>query len=207
MSHALLLDWLPPPRDFTAELEAAARVEDEPSRLAALGALAQQRLTFLETLKLDRALAREVLLPAAGYAAVRLAVLGSCTVDHLIPSIRVAGMRRRLKIAAYVGGYGQYRQELLNGSAALRSFAPEFVLLSLTAREAIGSVALTATATETEEAVRRYVGEHRGLWRRIKDEHGATAVQQTFLDTTDPLFGSLDRGVPGTPGRLIRLLN
>ena len=101
------MDWLPPPQDFRGRLAAA---EGKP---AALAALAGARLSFLETLQLDAGLARAPAGCEAGLEPLRLALLASGTADHLLPGIRVAGLRRGLRIAAHTGGYGQYRQELL----------------------------------------------------------------------------------------------
>jgi FkbH-like protein len=207
VSNSLLLEWLPAPADFAGDLKAAALIGDPSLRLDALCSLAGYRLTFLDTLQLDRALERQSFDKLAGYSHVRLAILGSSTLDHLVPGIRVAGVRRRVRIATWLGAYGQYRQELLDPPATLRSFAPEFVLLSLTAREALAVVPLTAGTAEAAAAIRRYVAEHCDLWRQIKNEHGATPIQQTFVDTTDAVFGSLDRGVPGSPAEVVRRLN
>ena len=50
------MDWLPPPQDFRGRLAAAeGRAE---GGLGALVALSHTRLSFLETLQLDAALAR-----------------------------------------------------------------------------------------------------------------------------------------------------
>ena len=43
---------------------------------------------------------------------VRLAVLGSATLTHLLPAIRVAGLRRGIWIDTYENDFGQYLQEL-----------------------------------------------------------------------------------------------
>lgn len=203
----IVLEWLPAQRDFAADFKAARSIQDSALRVSALTALCHHRLTFLENLQLDRALELEALDKAPNLATVRLAVTGSCTVEHLRPGIRVAGVRRRLNIDTHLGTYGQYRQEILNPPAALKSFAPQFVLLSLTARQVTASVSIAATAADAAAAVRRYVAEHRDLWRRIRDDLGATVVQQTFFDTTESVFGSLDRTVPGAPANVVRRLN
>ena len=45
------------------------------------------------------------------------------------------------------------------------------------------------------------------LWRKARETFNATIIQQTFLDITEPVFGSYDRLVPGAPARLIKQLN
>jgi len=184
-----------------------ALLEPGAERLQKLAALAQHRLSFLETIQLDRALGPACAEPPRGFSTVRLAILASATVDHLAPGIRVAGLRRRLLIDVHVGPYGQYRQQLLDAESPLHQVRPQIVLLSLTAREAIAAVPPTATPAEADAAISRTIDELRTLWRKARETFHATVIQQTFLNVADPLFGSYDRFVAGAPTRLIAHLN
>src|SRR5690348_13197570 len=132
----LTLDWLPPPRDFRQGLSAALTEADPALRLDRLASLAGHRLGFLETLQLDRALAPCLDQTPPGFARLKLAILGSATVDHLGPAIRVAGLRRRLLIDLFLGGFGQYRQEILEPGSAFRTFGADTILFSLTSQDA-----------------------------------------------------------------------
>jgi FkbH-like protein len=202
----VMMEWLPSANDFRADLAAASLVTDPAERLARLAALAGHQLGYVETILLDRALGRIADDIVPGWGFVRLALLGSATLDHLGPAIRVAGLRRRLRIQVFTGGYGQYRQELLEPAAALVAFAPQVVLLSLTAREVIQGIPLTATPAEVDAGLDHTVAQLAVLWDRARGL-GASVLQQTLLETAEPLFGSLDRQVPGSPGRLVALLN
>jgi FkbH-like protein len=200
-----MMDWLPAPQDFRGCLRLA--LEPSPDRVEKLAALAQHRLSFLEMIQLDRALCSAGAEPPRGFSSVRLAILASATVDHLLPAIRVSGLRRRLLIDVHIGPYGQYRQQLLDPDSPLHRLRPQIVLLSLTAREAIASVPLTATAAEADAAIARSIEELRMLWRKARETYEATVIQQTFLNIADPLFGSYDRLVAGAPAQLIDRLN
>jgi len=200
------MSWLPVASDFRGDLSAALGEAKPAERLERLAALAGHRLGFLETVQLDRALARLGPKEAAGFAPVRLAIVASSTVDHLAPAIRVAGLRRRLRIEVHNGSFGQYRQELLDAGSALHRFKPQAVLFSLSARETIAGISLAATAAEAGGAIGRFIAELRSLWRRAR-EIGAAVIQQTFLDVTEPLFGGHDRMVPGAPGAVVARLN
>ena len=200
------MSWLPVAADFRGNLGAALGETRPAEGLERLAALAGHRLGFLETLQLDRALARLGSTEAAGFAPVRLAIVASSTVDHLAPAIRVAGLRRRLLIEVHNGSYGQYRQDLLDAGSALHRFKPQAVLFSLSAREAIAGVSLAATAAEAHGAIGRFIAELRSLWGRAR-EAGAAVIQQTFLDVTEPVFGGHDRMVPGAPGAVVARLN
>jgi FkbH-like protein len=201
-----MMGWLPVARDFRADLRVALKSQNPTDCLERLASLAQYRIGYLETLQLDRALGRLTLKSGNGFAAIRLAILASSTIDHLPPAIRVAGLRRNLLIDVHSGAYGQYRQDLLDPGSSLHQFAPQFILFSISARDTIAGVPLSATTDEVDETIGRSVDELRLLWRKARDFH-ATIIQQTFLDITEPVFGSYDRLVPGTPARVITRLN
>jgi FkbH-like protein len=200
------MSWLPIPGDFRADLRAALDQPQPTDGCERLSALAAHRLGFLETVQVDKALARLNLKEAPGFQPVKLAILSSSTVDHLPPAIRVAGLRRKLLIEVHNGVYGQYRQDLLDPTSGLHRFKPQAVLFSLTAREAIVSVPLTATTAEVDGAIGRFIAELRPLWRKGR-EIGAAVIQQTFIDVTEPLFGNYDRMVPGAPAAVVARLN
>ena len=88
------LYWLPEVPDWNAR---AAALGEGPA-WEALVALAQARMDFLRTAKLDRIATAATGAPGA----LRIAVLGSSTVDHLLAGLRVAGLRRGLKLETYV---------------------------------------------------------------------------------------------------------
>jgi FkbH-like protein len=201
-----IMSWLPAASDFRSDLRAVLDETKPSDRLEGLAALAGHRLGFLETVQLDRALTRLDVKEASGFRTIRLAILSSSTVDHLPPAIRVAGLRRRLLIEVHSGSYGQYRQDLLDSDSALHRFKPQAALFSLSAREAIAGVPLTATAAEVDAAIGRLIGELRSLWRKAR-EIGAAVVQQTFLDVSEPLFGGYERLVPGAPSTVVARLN
>ena len=200
------MHWLPELGDFGQRLR-AARTAPEGSRLAELASLAQGRLSFLETIQLDRAFTPAVAEEKADFERVRLAVLSSCTIDHLIPGIRVAGLRRRLLIDVYKGAYGQYRQEVLGPDSNLHAFRPDTVLLSLTCREPLAAVSVDASADGVRNALTDAVTDIRALWRTARERFNAAVVQQTYLDVTEPLFGGLDPLIAGAPPRLVMQLN
>src|SRR5258706_2681176 len=143
--------------DFRLQLQIALAERDARARLDGLARLAQSRLGFTETIQLDRALMGGAAEPIDGYARVRLAVLSTDTIDHLLPAIRVAGLRYKLRLDVFSGSFGQYRQELLDPVSPLLQFRPDLILLSLGARQTTSGVPITATADEVEEALARAI--------------------------------------------------
>jgi FkbH-like protein len=201
------MNWLPLPADFRGCLRTLQTLQEPGERLQRLANLAQHRLGYVETIQVDRVLSPMVALQPAGFTPVRLALLASSTVDHLVAGIRVAGLRRGLLIETYNGQYGQYRQEILDPASPLHRFAPQVVLLSLTARDAVGAVALGATAADADATIARFLDGLRALWSSARDHLHATVIQQTFLDVAQPLFGSYERQVSGSPAQLVACLN
>ena len=202
-----MIDWLPTHPDFRGALRGILDAPSSTNRLGKLADLANHRLSFLEVSQLDRALARVGGVEGSGITPVRLSVVASSTVDQLVPGIRVAGLRRRLMFDVQIGPYGQYRQQVFDPSSALHRFKPQFVLFSLTAREAIAAIPVTASPAEVDVAIGRALDELRMLWRRVRDQLKAVVVQQTFLNYADPLFGSFDRIVPSAPAAIVARLN
>ena len=92
------LYWLPTVPDWRDRLRALP--DDRAAAWEQAVALANARLNFVQTNNLDDALRRRVTAPPAGLATrpVRLAVLGSATLSHLLPAIRVGGLRRGIWI-------------------------------------------------------------------------------------------------------------
>ena len=134
--------WLPLLADWKGALASARATEEAAPRLLAASRLAGCRYDFLTAAKIDRIAAplladegvvREA--AANGIAPLRIALLASHTVEHLLPAIRVAGLGRRLALSLHAAPYGQYRQVLLGGPSPLDEFAPQLVLLALDAEE------------------------------------------------------------------------
>lgn len=208
------LDWLPDLPDAAVRLARAKALPDAPSRLAEVARLANHRRDFLLTGKLDRIAAPALADPetrtgfrALGLTPRRLAILSSHTVDHLAPAIRVAGLGRRLALDLHFAPYGQYRQALLGGDPALEAFAPDLVLFALDLHDAGLAPPLDARAEDVESVVAAKVEELKGLWRRARTRFGATVIQQTFLNTAQPLFGSFEALAPAAPFTVAERLN
>jgi FkbH-like protein len=206
-----MMTWLPAASDFRAELAAAMDCSNSADCLEALASLTQYQLGYLETLQLDRAVERALAQSSSAarsqFAAVRLAILASSTVNHLASAIRVAGLRRRLLIDVNIGQYGQYRHDLLDPSSALHRFSPHLVLFSISARPTINELPLTATTSDVDETIVRSIEELRLLWRKAREAFNASIIQQTFLNIAEPIFGNYDRLVPAAPAQVIIQLN
>jgi len=202
-----MMNWLPPAVDFRQQLKAILSSTDAEQRLTSLTALARRRLNVVEMLQLDGAITRSAEDFARLTPPVRLALLGDTTRDHLAPAVRVAGLRRGMTFDIHLGGFGQYRQELMDPSSALYRSRPQVVVLSLSARELLAGLPITASEEQVRARVDAVVDDHRRLWRTARDALGASVIQQTILDVSEPLFGSFDGVVPAAPRRVVARFN
>ena len=187
-------------RDFRARLKAVLATADDAARLDALRSLADSAPGYVETIQLDKALAGVA--PEAvdkRLTRVRVAILSSATIDHLLPGLRVAAMRRGFCFEVFAGAFGQYRQELLDPATRLQAFDPEVVVLSLSARALVGALPIDADPEHVEQLLQTEIAEVRGLWGAARQRFGAVVLQQTYIDTFEPLFGSYDRIAAARP--------
>ncbi|CAI3788494.1 hypothetical protein AHFPHNDE_02170 [Pseudomonas sp. MM227] len=208
------LAWLAQHSDLGAAISHAKSLSDPLARLYETARLAAYRRDFTQTLRLDRLAQQGIELlvgegeqSVPGFTALRMAVLASHTVDHLLPGIRVAALQRQVGVSVYLAPYGQYRQALLGDDPALKAFAPQVILLALDAMDSPPSCALHASAEEAENAVQARVEELRLLWRQARARYAAQVIQQTLVPATPALFGHFDALVPGSPRALLERLN
>jgi predicted enzyme involved in methoxymalonyl-ACP biosynthesis len=205
----LELHWLPQHRNLrAAEAVLKSKIELGQEQLATdVAQLANHRSDFLDTLRIDRLAKTAFKRAPEGWPTVRLALLGSCSMEHLLPSIAVAGIRRQLWITLFAGAFGQYRQEVMNKTSDLHNFDPNAVLLALQAGDIVQALPLGATREEVTEAVEQGVEGLVSLWQMVRSELGATPIQQSFICTEEPLFGNLDGLVPASQRAITDLLN
>ena len=202
------LYWLPEDANWSQNLKAIAdRTGDE--AWPAIVQLAQTRLDFTRTERLARAIARLCgTQPPAALAAppIRLALLGSSTVEHLIPGIKVGGARRNLWIDVYTGAYGQYMQELGDSSSGLHRFRPTAVLFALDARHLTQGAMHASDFTDADRQLDAMVDRLRTAWALARDL-GAQVAQQTALPIFPGLMGSNEHRLAWSGRRLASTLN
>jgi FkbH-like protein len=199
--------WLPP-ASFSAD-EFRAAVQANPPDWSLLSRLAQTRLDFVQTQRIDRAAQKLATAPAADIPAkaLRLAVLGSSTTDHLVPGLRVAAMRRGIRLETHLGDYGQYIQELHDPDSALNRFRPNVILFAFHARHLLGSVDPALSNADAAALIQAVAERLRALWRLAKTRCSGQIIQQSLLPTPPSLVGGNEHRLPGSAAALIERLN
>jgi FkbH-like protein len=208
-SGSLDLHWLIPHPALRPAIKAAqALLDSDPAKsFADLRHLAGHRLDFLMTMQVDRLADAAFRAAPAIWPEIRLAMLGASSVEHLQAPIRVAGARRGLRLTPFIGGFGQFRQELIQPDSQLRAFKPDVILLSLRPQDIVDRLPLGATTEEVDAAVTAGVQGLIDLWRIARAQIGASVIQQTFLNTDYPVFGSFDGAVAASTQSIAEKLN
>ena len=193
------LHWLPEPQDWRARLSAFSAVA-EPSWDSAV-TLANLRLDFVRTNTLDATVrARLGSAPPRGLATkpVRLALLGSGTLTHLQPGIRVGALRRGLHAEVYENDYGQYWQDISDTESALHAFRPTTALLALDGYHLAAGVTASMEPEDAARALDEVVERVVGCWRGLRAGFGCQIIQQLPLPVFAPLLGENEQRLPGS---------
>jgi HAD superfamily phosphatase (TIGR01681 family) len=201
--------WLPLAQDWSARLSSIGR-EGNLAVWRELVALAQTRMDFGETLRLDRALMKRFpLAPPEGLETrpLRVALLGSSTVEHLMPGLRVAALRHGLWISVHAVDYGQYLQAISDTTSSLYQFAPEVVLFAFDAAHLFVGAGSMTDAAGADSSLNQAAARVEEVWRLVKSAFNCIVVQQTLLPTALPLLGGNEHELPGSRLRLIRRFN
>ena len=201
------LHWLPPIADWRPRLRALgtdpAKAWDEAV------ALANGRINFVLTNALDEAARRVFPEGPSGLATkpVRLAVLGSSTLTHLLPAIRVAGLRRGIWVETYEADYGQYLQELTDKDSGLHEFKPTAVLLALDAYHLTAGVTAGMDEPTATAALDEALSHIRETWGLARDAFRCPILQQAALPAHLSVLGLNEHRLPGSRNRFLIRLN
>ena len=170
---------------------------------------AQYDLSFTLTNALDQAIRRAVgvMPPGLTTRPVRLALLGSATMSHLVSAIRVAGVRRGLWIDIYENEFGHTLQELSDPRSPLHDFQPSAILLALDAYHLSAACTASLDAQGSEAALAEATDRIRHVWRLARDAFNCPIIHQTALPAYPPLLGSNEHRLPGSQAAFTARLN
>jgi FkbH-like protein len=205
---ALDLHWLPEQADWSPALKAVD--ESDPAAWNRLRVLANARLNFLNTNSLDRVLQRywgSRLPNQLDTRPIRLAILSSSTVDHLIPGLRVGALRRGLHLTTHVGSYGQSIQELNDRASSFYTFEPNAALFAFDAVSLFGAPDASNGASTAEATIDDAIERVRQLWRLAADGCGGQVIQQTLLPISPSLMGNNEHRLVGSHRWMVEEFN
>lgn len=201
------LQWLPrAPQDFSARLKSLGNSAGPIGR--ELQSLASHALDLNQLTKLAKVIARaqsegKSLDPLASF---RLAILSNSTIDLILPALVASAARRGIALDVIQPSYDQVAQEALTPDSNVNSSNPDAVLIALDYRALPLKLSIGDPETSSA-AVQGAIGYLQALRNGIKSNSNAVCIFQTFAPPVEPLFGSLDRALPGTMRNLIGAVN
>ena len=201
------LHWLPTLPDWRQRMKALPA--DPATAWEKAVTLSNAKLNFVLTNALDETI-RGILPegPAAlSTKKIRLAVIGSSTLTHLLPAIRAAGLRRGIWIDTYENEYGQYLQELSEPDSSLHAFKPNAILIALDAYHLTAGVTAGLHQEGANAALRETQNRIREVWRLAKQAFRCPIVQQAVLPVHLPVLGNNEHRLPGSRAHFVTRLN
>src|SRR5215471_13970597 len=139
-----------------------------------------------------------------GARQARIAVLGSSTTSLLIQIVRALCFRDRIDAVFHEGAFGAFRQEVLDTTGPLATFAPTVVVLATNWRD----LQLAALGEDdVDRRVRAIVDEYHALWTTLHARYGCHVVQFTFDVPADDSAGLLSLNLESGRRRAIRRIN
>jgi FkbH-like protein len=201
------LEWLPrAPQDFAERLKSLGSSAGPIGR--ELQALALHALDLNQLTKLAKGISRartegKSIDPLTPF---RLAILSNSTIDLILPALVASAARRGIALEVIQPSYDQVAQEALTPDSKVNSSKPDAVLVALDYRALPlkRSIGDSETSSATVDGA---IGYLQTLRNGIKSHSNAVCIIQTFAPPAEPLFGSLDRALPGTMRNLIGAVN
>lgn len=203
------LTWLPDQPDWNSALKAVSALDQSEAWDRMVG-LAEARLDMMATTRLDRQFVKsfhENVPTGLQTKPVRLAVLGSSTVDHLHSGIRIGALRRNIWVSIYKANYGQYVQDIYDPSSALHAWKPDTILFAFDSKHLLGGYQVGESPEASQTRVDATVDRIVQLWRTARDKFNCEVIQQTALPVYPRLFGENEDRLSSSPAALLGQIN
>ena len=140
----------------------------------------------------------------------RLAILRSFTVEPVVPLLRAAGFLAGFDLAAHLGDFNSYAQEILDPQGSLYQFKPDAVILAAQTRDIAPDLwdrYGDLTPEERDAAVRRVVQHFADLAQAFRARSGAHLIIHGLESPAVASQGTLDSQDPQGQSALIQRLN
>ena len=200
------LAWLPvPPTDFNARCAKLLDHADPPREIRSLAAYA------LDENKLNRLASAIAAARANGFSLApltpfRLGIIGSGTLDFVVPALISSAARHGVALECVKGQYDQFLQEAVSASSTISTANCDAVLIAVDYR----SLPLNTPPADAEagrEAVAAAFDVIKAVRAGIGSNARAVSIVQTFPAPPETFLGSFDRILPGSPRFALDALN
>ncbi len=135
----------------------------------------------------------------------RVALAGGYTTSQLGSLLRLAALRRRLRLEIYESGFDLYTQEILDPASALYDFAPDYVIIA-PHDGSVGFRPLTE-ASDVERTLDDELRRWRSLWEAVQTNSSARVIQHNLAIRPVTAWGHVGMRVRGTRDEMLHALN
>jgi len=134
---------------------------------------------------------------------LRVAVVGTSTVDQYAGMVRLALEARGLETVVRISPYGQVAQEILNSGSGLYEWQPDLIVLATDSHQ----LELPWYSDDPDSEVRRETDRWSSLARTAAERSGVPIVFHGFVARPESPFGHLAGGIAGSRRSMIDALN
>ena len=123
---------------------------------------------------------------------IRIAILSSFTLNGLADTLKVKCAENKIVGTAYLGGYNQYAQEILNSQSQLYKFLPDITFLILDTRSILGELfynPYSIPSSKRNEFVENKIIEINSIVSKFKENFKSKLVLFNLLIPTYSSYG------------------
>ena len=191
------------PSSFRAALKAQCLEEARRRLMVGL----RPATPYAQQASLARALLKAEPLQDPALRPLRLALLGSSTLEHFADILRLWLFAEGFAPQVYVPPFGVHRQETLDPSSGLYCFEPDIVWVICGFRDLAAWPAPGAGDAEVAALARQVVDDFAAVWEAMRRNTGALLVQSNVDYPPERPFGNLAGAVPWGPVAFVRHVN
>ncbi|MGH7963889.1 MAG: hypothetical protein ACRERD_19035, partial [Candidatus Binatia bacterium] len=147
---------------------------------------------------------------AADLRVARIALLGSCTLDPLVPLLRARALAVRIVAETYVGQFNAWQQEVLSADSGLRHFQPDVIFLAVRAEDVVPALVyrfLQLDGSGVDAQIADAAAALEGFFTALRQWSKAKVVVHSFPCPAFPALGILDHHLPSGQHAAFRKLN
>jgi len=133
-------------------------------------------------------------------APVKVALLSSFSIEFVEPALVVQGFLSGLAVQIHRGGFGQFRQEIVDPDSRLYGFEPEFVILAVEGEDwapMLYHQFLDHTEASLNACIAQIGDEARALVQALRRRSAATVLMHNFAPPRRSRLGILDAQLAG----------
>lgn len=123
---------------------------------------------------------------------IRIAVLGSASIQHFVMALRYALSREELHVDIYEGGYDGIAMDVFDVESPLYRFKPEIVILLTHYLDVRQFPEVLEEAEETKKRLEHATSYYETIWGFLKQIPGCHVLQSNFVIPPEHVLGNLE---------------